>query len=70
LAPPEGERLRRPGSTPESFSILHYVGDALVCVESINAPADHLAARKMFERGKSAPRAQAIDPAVPLKSFM
>ncbi|MEP7098841.1 MAG: FAD-dependent oxidoreductase, partial [Dokdonella sp.] len=32
LMPPEGVRHRRLGTTPGSFSILHYVGDRMTCV--------------------------------------
>ena len=67
LVPAEGVRHRRAGSTPHSFSILHYVGERLVCVESVNAPQDHLAARKLLEARKTLPPELACDPAVPLK---
>src|SRR5687768_12453468 len=67
LMPVEGSPHRRNGSTPQSFSILHYVGDRLTCVESVNAPADHLAARKLLETGRTVPPDAACDPAVPLK---
>ena len=68
LMPADGTRHRRPGATPASFSMLHYVGERLVCVESVNAPLDHMAARKLLETGKSPAPAVACDPAVPLKS--
>lgn len=67
LMPADGVRHRRPGPTPASFSLLHYVGDRLVCVESVNAPLDHMAARKLLETGKSPAPELACDPAVPLK---
>jgi 3-phenylpropionate/trans-cinnamate dioxygenase ferredoxin reductase subunit len=67
LAPAEGLRYRREGTTPQSFSILHYVGERLACVESVNATADHLAARKLLETGRSLSPEIACDPAVPLK---
>ncbi len=70
LAPPQTERLVRPGLKPGSFSVLHFADDHLVCVESINSPADHIAARKLLEQGKNPPREQLADPAVPLKSFL
>jgi len=70
LMPPDGERLRRPGATPASFSWLHYAGGRLACVESVNAPMDHMAARRLLELGRSPDPAQAVDPAVPLKSFV
>lgn len=68
LMPADGVRHRRPGATPASFSLLHYVGERLVCVESVNAPMDHIAARKLLETGRSPAPALACDPAVPLKS--
>ncbi len=68
LMPADGVRHRRPGATPASFSLLHYVGERLVCVESVNAPMDHIAARKLLESGKSPAPALACDPAVPLKT--
>ncbi len=61
-------RHHRPGTVGGSFSVLHYVGDRLACVESVNAPLDHLAARKLLEAGKSPPPATACDPALPLKA--
>jgi 3-phenylpropionate/trans-cinnamate dioxygenase ferredoxin reductase subunit len=63
----EGARHRRPGNHPASFSILHYVGERLACVESVNAPLDHMAARKLLEAGRTVPPALACDPAIPLK---
>lgn len=68
LMPSEGTRHRRPGATPASFSILHYLGERLVCVESVNAPLDHMAARKLLESGKSPAPALACDASVPLKA--
>jgi len=70
LAPADGTRHRRPGANATSFSMLHYQGDRLVCVESVNAPLDHMAARKLLETGTSPLPAQASDPAVPLKSLI
>jgi 3-phenylpropionate/trans-cinnamate dioxygenase ferredoxin reductase subunit len=66
----DGTRHRRPGATPASFSILHYMGERLVCVESVNAAMDHVMSRKLLEAGKSPPPAAACDPATPLKSFL
>lgn len=61
---------RRPGATAASFSLLHYVGDRLLCVESVNAPMDHVMSRKLLEAGISPPPAVASDPAVALKSLL
>ncbi len=69
LLPAEAHSHRRPGAQPNSFSILHYAGDRLACVESVNAPMDHLAARKLLETGVAVPPERACDPAVPLKSL-
>lgn len=67
LMPAGGTRHRRDGASPHSFSIYHYAGERLSCVESVNAPADHLAARKLLESGRALPPDLACDPAVPLK---
>lgn len=70
LMPADGERVLRLGAQPGSFSVLHYVGDALRCVESVNAPMDHMAARKLLDLGISPTRAQAADASVPLKQWI
>lgn len=70
LMPADGERHRRAGATPASFSILHYAGGKLVCVESVNAPMDHMAARKLIETGACPPLPEACDPTKPMKSFI
>jgi 3-phenylpropionate/trans-cinnamate dioxygenase ferredoxin reductase component len=70
LMPADGTRHRRPGANAESFSILHYEAQRLVCVESVNAPLDHLAARKLLEAGRSPQPALACDPAVALKTLL
>ena len=69
-ADPGVSRHRRPGATPASFSILHYRGERLVCVESVNAPMDHMMSRKLMEAGKHPAPALACDPAVALKSLL
>lgn len=69
LLPADAQAHRRPGANPGSFSILHYSGDRLACVESVNAPLDHMAARKLLDTGVPVPPERACDPAVPLKSL-
>jgi 3-phenylpropionate/trans-cinnamate dioxygenase ferredoxin reductase subunit len=64
------QRHRRPGANAASFSILHYQGERLLCVETVNAPMDHMMSRKLMEAGISPPPAVACDPAVPLKSLL
>jgi 3-phenylpropionate/trans-cinnamate dioxygenase ferredoxin reductase subunit len=70
LMPVDGSRHRRPGATAASFSLLHYVGERLVSVESVNAPVDHMAARKLLEAQRSPAVHLACDPATPLKSWL
>ena len=70
LAPAHAERHKRPGAKPDSFSIFHYADGVLRCVESVNAPMDHMMARKLLEAGRNPPPAQVVDPAVPLKSLL
>jgi len=70
LAPHEGTRYRRNGANPNSFSILHYVDSRLVCAESVNAPLDHMAARKLLETGKNPAPDAACDPTVALKTHL
>jgi 3-phenylpropionate/trans-cinnamate dioxygenase ferredoxin reductase subunit len=74
LMPAEGVRHKRPGANEASFSLLHYVhdaaGDRLVCIESVNAPMDHMMGRKLLEAGRHPAPATACDPATPLKSLL
>jgi 3-phenylpropionate/trans-cinnamate dioxygenase ferredoxin reductase component len=70
LMPADGTRHRRPGPNDAGFSILHYAGDRLVCIETVNAPMDHMMGRKLLEAGKHPAPDVACDPAVPLKSLM
>ncbi|MBO9515228.1 MAG: FAD-dependent oxidoreductase [Variovorax sp.] len=62
--------VRRPGASAASFSLMHYVDAQLRCVESVNAPLDHMMSRKLLEAGRSPEPAVAADPAVPLKSLL
>lgn len=76
LMPAEGTpgltSVRRPGpgANPNAFSLFHYVDGQLVCVESVNAPVDHMMSRKLLEAGKSPDAAAVADAAVPLKNFL
>jgi len=67
---PAHSTVRRPGANPASFSLLHYVDGVLRCVESVNAPMDHMMSRKILEAGRNPDPAVAADPAVPLKSHL
>ena len=70
LMPPDSVRHLRHGTVAGSFSVLHYAQAGLTCVESVNAPGDHIAARKLLEGRNSPEPALACDPARPLKSFL
>jgi 3-phenylpropionate/trans-cinnamate dioxygenase ferredoxin reductase subunit len=74
LMPAEGtpglSSVRRAGPKPDAFSLFHYVDGQLVCVESVNAPVDHMMSRKLLEAGRSPDAAAVADAAVPLKNLL
>jgi 3-phenylpropionate/trans-cinnamate dioxygenase ferredoxin reductase subunit len=70
LAEPGTGRELRAGAKSGSFSVMHFAGDRLVCVESVNAPIDHMAARKLLERERHPPRHILTDSAIPLKTHL
>ncbi len=39
------------------FSVFHYAGSRLICIESVNRPADHMMGRKMLGAGFSPTKA-------------
>ena len=69
LLPKNGSCQSRPGKDETSFSLLHYEQGQLRCVESVNAPADHMGARKLLETGLSPAPERVGDPAVTLRSL-
>jgi 3-phenylpropionate/trans-cinnamate dioxygenase ferredoxin reductase subunit len=66
---PEHRQVLRGDPDSGRFSVLHYASDQLSSVESINSPADHIAARKLIASARRLPPEQAADASVPLKSF-
>lgn len=50
------------------FSVLCFRGEALAAVESVNLPADHLAARKVIGAGTRITRAEAEEAGFALKN--
>jgi len=64
------ETFRRQGAQPGAFSLFHYQQGLLRCVESVNAPADYMMARKLLEAGASPPGPQVADPGQPLRALM
>ena len=71
LVPPDSVGVRRPGKSPEHFSVLHFADDGrLLAVESVNSPGDHMMARKLVAAGARPDPARITDPVVPLKEFV
>jgi len=66
----DATRFRRKGSSDGSFSILHYVAGRLASVESVNAPLDHMAARKLLETRRNVAPEIACDSSMPLKAHV
>jgi len=69
LSQPTYEYEVRGELTSGKFSVIGFEGDVIRVVESINMPADHMAARKLIAAGKPVDRVQAVSAAVPLKSL-
>ncbi|HVL07828.1 MAG TPA: FAD-dependent oxidoreductase [Burkholderiaceae bacterium] len=71
LLPPDvTSSVVRQGQDVASCSLFHYRGDILACVESVNAPGDHLAARRMLQSGIHPAPAQVGDATVPLVNLL
>ncbi len=54
----------------ERFSICYYKGDTLVAIDSVNAPADHMAGRHLLARGLSPSVSEVSNVDVRLKSYL
>ena len=52
------------------FSVFHFDGDRLQAVESVNAPGDHMVARRLIAQGTRVTPADAADAAIELKSLL
>lgn len=78
LMPDNPHTVKRPlaapaqasGAASEGFSLFHYQGEHLKCVETVNAPMDHMMARKILEQGLSPAPAMVADNATPLKNLL
>ena len=70
LMPDEGIQYQRPGANASSFSILHYQGSKLMCVESVNSPMDHMVARKLIGAGIHPEPMRLSDGTQTMKSFL
>lgn len=65
-APTDASVLRRAGA---GFSVFRFRDDALSAVESVDRPADHMAARRLLAAGKTLTPEQAADPGFDLKAL-
>lgn len=54
----------------DAFSIFYYRNDALIAVDSVNQPADHMAARMMLTKGLTPPPALAGDADSDLRGWL
>jgi len=51
------------------FSVFHLRGDAVACVESVNAPGDHLVARRLIAQQAQLAPQELADASVSLKAL-
>jgi 3-phenylpropionate/trans-cinnamate dioxygenase ferredoxin reductase subunit len=65
-----GERVVRGDAASGRFSVLTYRDGELACVESVNSPADHLAARRLLTARTTPDPATAADPSVALRDLL
>ncbi|WP_017626153.1 NAD(P)/FAD-dependent oxidoreductase [Nocardiopsis chromatogenes] len=57
------------GDPDDAFSVLLYRRGALAAVESVNRPADHMAARRLLAEGRAPAPEQAASPDFSLRAF-
>ncbi len=67
----EGDRAVIRGDRESGkFSVFHFAGDRLTCVESISKAGDHLAGRRLLESGRSLSAEEAADASVDLRALV
>lgn len=64
------ECVMRGDSAEEKFSVYRFKGDQLMCVESLNAQAEHMLARKLFANRILPTKSQVADQKFDLKSLL
>jgi len=64
------EHLLRGDPAEGRFSVMHYRGDELRSISSVNRPADHIQGRKLLAAGISPSAEQAVDVDFKLKSLL
>jgi len=66
----DAEYVTRGDPASGSFSVFQYVDKQLVCIDSVNAPRDHMLGRKFLSAGVSPTIEQAADAQFDLKSLL
>ena len=69
LAAPGDQTVLRGNPAEEKFSVFCFRDGALAAVESVNQPADHMAARRLLAAGRTLTPEQAADPDFDLKTY-
>ena len=70
LATGADQAVLRGNTEAPPFSVYHFKAGRLVSVDSVNAPKDHLLARKLIDAGVSPTAAQAADAGFDLASLL
>ncbi len=70
LSKPDLAEVVRGEPSTGKFSVFLFNGDRLQAVESVNAPADHMAARRLIAQNVPVTRAAAADLSVDLKALL
>ena len=69
IAHPEDETVLRGNPDDGKFSVFCFRSGRLVAVESVNQPADHMAARRVLSQGRTLTPEQAADPEFDFKTY-
>ncbi len=62
--------VQRGNPDEDKFSLFYYRGNALIAIDSVNCPGDHMGGKKLIAAGISPSPGQAADPEFPLKSLL
>ena len=70
LSTDANKEVLRGDMTSNKFSLLYFKDDQFVAMDSVNSPAEHMAARRLLVSGLSPTHEQAVDPGFELKSLL
>lgn len=62
--------VQRGNPGADKFSLFYYRDEALIAIDSVNCPGDHMVGKKLLAAGVSPSQVQAADPEFPLKSLL